>query len=423
MASTFTANKSLQEPANGDLVNQWDTAVNPNMTVIDTALGGSALLNSTGLSGNTNLSLPQYQPLELLVSGTPTGTITYVVPSGVGGFWIFANGTSGGQTVGIKSNAGGATITVPAGQATIVACDGSASGMRLGISTSVSAAGSNTQVQFNSGGLLGASAGLTWDGTTLATTGLNNVGNTVLGDAAGDTLTISGTAISAPNNININAGQFFLAQATGFVGIGTAAPSTLLTVAGTIFTTAGGVKFPDSTTQTTATSTANTWYLIQSGNVSAQPFIDIAIPAGTNNVQLVIDIAPSLNDAQVFVQYGDANTNPYGTARYDWWVTLNGFGSTVLAQAGGAGSIILCSGIIVPAVAVLSGIMFINNVKDAPLVQATWSMNYPGVVGMVPTSVVGDGWFLTSGQPLTHVRLTATGGATLTGRYTALGTV
>jgi hypothetical protein len=40
--------------------------------------------------------------------------------------------------------------------------------------------------------------------------------------------------------------------ATGNVGIGTASPASPLTVAGTIQTTSGGVKFPDGTTQTTA---------------------------------------------------------------------------------------------------------------------------------------------------------------------------
>jgi hypothetical protein len=45
----------------------------------------------------------------------------------------------------------------------------------------------------------------------------------------------------------------------GNVGIGTASPSEKLTVAGTIESTSGGIKFPDGTTQTTASSGGGLW--------------------------------------------------------------------------------------------------------------------------------------------------------------------
>jgi hypothetical protein len=44
----------------------------------------------------------------------------------------------------------------------------------------------------------------------------------------------------------------FLIRAAGGVGIGTTAPGQMLTVAGTIESTSGGIKIPDGTTQTTA---------------------------------------------------------------------------------------------------------------------------------------------------------------------------
>ena len=44
----------------------------------------------------------------------------------------------------------------------------------------------------------------------------------------------------------------FLIRASGGVGIGTDSPDEALTVAGTIHTTAGGIKFPDNTVQITA---------------------------------------------------------------------------------------------------------------------------------------------------------------------------
>ena len=58
------------------------------------------------------------------------------------------------------------------------------------------AAGSNTQVQYNNGGVFGASANMTFDGTTLTVAGLSNTGNTTLGNASADTLTVNSTITS-----------------------------------------------------------------------------------------------------------------------------------------------------------------------------------------------------------------------------------
>jgi hypothetical protein len=57
----------------------------------------------------------------------------------------------------------------------------------------------------------------------------------------------------------------------GKVGIGNAAPSSPLTVAGVIESTSGGVKFPDGTTQTSAAS---------GGGVTEATAIEYAIALG-----------------------------------------------------------------------------------------------------------------------------------------------
>ena len=115
------------------------------------------------------------------------------------------------------------------------------------------AAGSTTQVQFNSSGAMAASANLTFNGTTLAVAGLTNSGNTVLGDAGGDTLTINSNAMAIPNTLNVGSNTLYLSPSGTQVGIGTTTVgSNMLTVAGTVASTAGGFVFPDSTTQTTA---------------------------------------------------------------------------------------------------------------------------------------------------------------------------
>ena len=54
-----------------------------------------------------------------------------------------------------------------------------------------------------------------------------------------------------------NATDKLVIEADGDVGIGTTSPTEKLTVAGTIESTSGGVKFPDGTTQTTAATSDN----------------------------------------------------------------------------------------------------------------------------------------------------------------------
>lgn len=189
MPDPQTANKALYTPAHNADIDSWDVPVNANWNGIDAALGGSTSLNATALSGDQTLSSSDYIPLTLKISGAPTAAITYVVPNGVGGQWFVSNSTTGGQVVGIKSAAGGATIAVPSGGTIGVSCDGTSRGMVVSAGT---AAGSDTQVQFNSGGNLAGSANLTFDGSTLTVVGLSATTATV------GTLTFSALAAGNP---------------------------------------------------------------------------------------------------------------------------------------------------------------------------------------------------------------------------------
>jgi hypothetical protein len=137
MTSTYTPNKDFELPGYNDYVDSWNTPVNTNFTELDTALGGSTLLNATGASGDTVLTVTQYRPPLIIVSGVLTANVRLVVPAAVGGQWTVTNGTTGAFTLTMASAAGGSNITIPSGT-TIVSCDGSSSGMRLSItSTSV----------------------------------------------------------------------------------------------------------------------------------------------------------------------------------------------------------------------------------------------------------------------------------------------
>lgn len=122
MASSFTTNKTLELPANGDYVNTWNIPVNADMTVIDTAFGGVTNLNAT--SGSATLTATQYRPLILNISGAITGNVTYTIPSGVGGQWVVNNNTTGGYNIIIASGGAGTSATVGDGFSVTVVCDG-----------------------------------------------------------------------------------------------------------------------------------------------------------------------------------------------------------------------------------------------------------------------------------------------------------
>jgi len=133
----------------------------------------------------------------------------------------------------------------------LITCDGSASGMRVANTPVAVAGGSNTQVQYNSSGILAGTAGFTFDGTTLSVTGLNIFGNTYLGLNSGSIVTLAGTTVNAPNGLNINSGALYLTGSQ--LGVGTTSVGgNAITAAGVIQSLTGGFKFPDGTTQSTA---------------------------------------------------------------------------------------------------------------------------------------------------------------------------
>ena len=172
MTSTFTTNKSIEKPGNGDYVNDWNVPVNADWSIIDQAFGGTTSLNVTGVSTTpVNLTIDSvnaalsYQSLLLTISGTLSNNVIYTIPSGVGGQWIVANGTTGAFNVIIASLGGGTSYAPPQGYKTIIVSDGT--NITAAITTPIVAGGSNTQIQYNFSGGLAGSAGLTWNGTTL----------------------------------------------------------------------------------------------------------------------------------------------------------------------------------------------------------------------------------------------------------------
>ena len=129
-----------------------------------TVAGPTGPTGSTGLTGNTGPT-------------GPTGAASTVVgPTGPTG----ANGTPGtGGPTGPTGSA--STVAGPTGPTGTTGTGGPTG--PTGPGGTATPAGSNTQVQFNSLGSLGASANLTWDGTTAKATNVEATGG-ILADSA-----------------------------------------------------------------------------------------------------------------------------------------------------------------------------------------------------------------------------------------------
>jgi hypothetical protein len=124
MAATFSPNKNLIEPASGSFVNAWASPVNSDWAAIDTCFGGHTNIDVTGVTAGTYaLTIAQYQPPLIHWTGPLSGNLTYVLPSGVGGFWCLFNNTTGSFTLSFGSS-GGQSFAITQGLGLLAFCDG-----------------------------------------------------------------------------------------------------------------------------------------------------------------------------------------------------------------------------------------------------------------------------------------------------------
>jgi len=307
MTSSYTTNKSLEKPGNGDYVDTWNVPVNGDMDIIDQAFGGVTSLNAT--SGSATLTSSQYRSAMISVSGAMSADVTYTIPSGVGGFWIIRNTTtdsSGGPwTVTVASGGGGTSTLIERNINTIIFSDGT--NIRA---TTSPIPGSTTQVIFNSSGTLAGSAGMTWNGTTLTATNL-----------AGGNGTFSG-------NVTV----------TGTFGVTAAATFTSTVTASTVSDSIGNVRNLPFNTQTTA----YTLIASDSGKVIYTSGNNVIVPPSVFSQGQTITIFNNSGSATMTVSQGSgvtivkAGTTSTGTRTLDTYalVTLVCVDPTTFVIAG-----------------------------------------------------------------------------------------
>ena len=125
MSAVFSPNKNLIEPATGSFTNAWGPPVNSNFSILDEALGGVTTINVTGVTGPLiALSIAQYQPPNIVFTGTLSANLIYVLPTGVGGLWTVSNGTTGAFLIVMANQGVARTVSVAAGARAFVVSDG-----------------------------------------------------------------------------------------------------------------------------------------------------------------------------------------------------------------------------------------------------------------------------------------------------------
>lgn len=367
MVSYYTANKNLQAPARGDYVDDWQTPVNRDWDYLDKALGGSKIFSATAGSQTLTSGIDDtysYIPLTLQIEGAMSANVVYTIPALVGGQWIVRNYTSdssgGPYTVTFRSAGSGTSVIVPRGYSSVINSDGY--NMTFADSRLPSAAGSNRQVQYNNNGTLGASAnfvytaddqvgigtdtpkaGLTvqvaeqptnvnlipedgannsdsngvgfnvgFNGTNWTTSGDGtDNGGSYIGSAYTDgdiqfvTVPSTGGTDQSISNSTFQTYERARLTADGKFGIGTAAPSEKLEVDGIIYSTSGGIKFPDDTIQTTASTLKSGTAQTASGQTA---FTFTGIPAGTKRITIMLKGVSTNGNNPLLVQIGYDST-------------------------------------------------------------------------------------------------------------------
>jgi hypothetical protein len=186
MATIYSSDLKLSIMATGENAGTWGSITNTNLYLLQQAIGGYEAISIAGGAQTTALTMSNgaisnARNAVIKLTGTITGNQIVTVPTGVEKTWIISNGTTGAFTVEFRQAGGtGATFSTTNKGFKYFYSDGTNANE---ITLASPPGGSDTQVQFNSGGTaFGGSANLTWDGTNFL---IDSEGALRLGDAAG----------------------------------------------------------------------------------------------------------------------------------------------------------------------------------------------------------------------------------------------
>ena len=185
MPSTYSPLLRIQLIATGEQSGTWGSTTNTNLgTLIEEAIAGTAQINVT--SANVTLTevnglTDQSRASAIRVTGTP-GVSRNIVAPAVSHIYVIANGSNAVVVLKTSSSTG---LTIPVGQVYLAYYDPVSLDFRMVGQAVASTNTANTLVLRDASGNFAAGV--------ITTTGITNTGNTTLGDASADTLTVNAT--------------------------------------------------------------------------------------------------------------------------------------------------------------------------------------------------------------------------------------
>jgi hypothetical protein len=215
MASTYSDLK-IELIATGEQSGSWGTTTNTNLgTALGEAITGSADVAFS--SADVTLTLTDTnnaqsaRNLRLNLTGTSGGARNLILGSGcqIEKLYLVNNGLADAVTV---KNTTGTGIAVPAGKSMFVFNTGTNvvdalnyfSGVLVSSAVTITGGSIDGTAIGGSTAAAGAFTTLAASGNTTLTGDLSVNGNTTLGNASGDTITLNAATATIPNNLNFN---------------------------------------------------------------------------------------------------------------------------------------------------------------------------------------------------------------------------
>ena len=214
MASSYSTDLKLELMVTGENAGTWGDITNTNLNLLQQAIGGYQEVSIAGGAQTTtlvmsNAALSNARNAVIKLTGAITGNQIVTVPDGIEKTWIVYNGTTGAFTVQFKQ-ASGTGITFATTNKGFKYFYSNGTNVDEIILASPPG-GSDTQVQFNSGGTaFGGSSNFTWDGTNVQ---IGSQGDLRLGDSDNSNY----VALHAPTTVATNY-TLTLPTATGTSG-------------------------------------------------------------------------------------------------------------------------------------------------------------------------------------------------------------